>query len=57
MHTVIRSGEIQPNEWGTIKFEGGPYGSGASLLLVAAHPADAVWFVIDLLEFRDRFIE
>lgn len=40
MHTVIRSGEIEPNEWGTIKFEGEPYGSGASFFLVNNQPGE-----------------
>lgn len=38
MHTIIRSGEIQPTPGGTIRFEGAPHGSGVSLFLVNNEP-------------------
>jgi mannose-6-phosphate isomerase-like protein (cupin superfamily) len=38
MHRVIRSGELQPSPWGTVKFEGEPYGSGVSFFLVNNEP-------------------
>jgi mannose-6-phosphate isomerase-like protein (cupin superfamily) len=38
VHRVIRSGEIQPSPWGTVTFEGDPYGSGVSFFLVNNEP-------------------
>jgi mannose-6-phosphate isomerase-like protein (cupin superfamily) len=38
MHTVIRSGELQPSPGGTVTFEGEPYGSGVSFFLVNNEP-------------------
>jgi len=38
MYQVIRSGELQPNPGGTVKFEGAPYGSGVSFFLVNNEP-------------------
>jgi mannose-6-phosphate isomerase-like protein (cupin superfamily) len=38
MHTVVRSGEVQPSPGGTIAFEGEGYGSGVSLFLVHNEP-------------------
>ena len=34
MHTVIRSGEIQPSPGGTVRFEGEAYGSAVSFFHV-----------------------
>jgi len=38
MHTVIRSGELQPSAGGTVTFEGEPYGSAVSFFLVNNEP-------------------
>ncbi len=38
MHTVIRSGELQPSPGGTVSFEGEPYGGGVSVFLVNNEP-------------------
>jgi mannose-6-phosphate isomerase-like protein (cupin superfamily) len=38
MHTVIRSGELQPSAGGTVTFEGEPHGSGVSFFLVNNEP-------------------
>ena len=38
MHSVIRSGELRPSPWGTVKFEGESYGSGVSFFLVNNEP-------------------
>jgi mannose-6-phosphate isomerase-like protein (cupin superfamily) len=37
-HNVIRAGELEPNRWGTVTFEGEPHGSGASFFLVNNEP-------------------
>jgi mannose-6-phosphate isomerase-like protein (cupin superfamily) len=57
MHSVIRSGELQPRESGTIMFEGEAYGSGVSFFLVNTapgtgpglhrHPYSETWIVRD----------
>ena len=38
MHTIIRAGELPPSPGGTVTFEGEPYGSGVSLVLVNNEP-------------------
>jgi mannose-6-phosphate isomerase-like protein (cupin superfamily) len=38
MHTVIRSGKLQPTRAGTIQFEGESYGSAVSFFLVNNEP-------------------
>lgn len=55
MHTVIRSGEIQPSPGGTIRFEGQAYGSDISFFLVNnvpgagpglhQHPYSETWII------------
>jgi mannose-6-phosphate isomerase-like protein (cupin superfamily) len=40
MHSVIRSGEIEPAPNRTVKFEGEAYGSGVSFFLVDNEPGD-----------------
>lgn len=55
MYRVIRSGELPPNENGTVKFEGQAYGSGVSFYLVNnepgagpdlhTHPYSETWIV------------
>jgi len=37
-YRVIRSGELPPSPWGTVKFEGEPYGGGVSFFLVNNEP-------------------
>jgi mannose-6-phosphate isomerase-like protein (cupin superfamily) len=38
MHNVIRSGELEPDDEGTVTFEGKGYGSGVSFFLVDNEP-------------------
>ena len=38
MYSVIRSGDLQPSPWGTVKFEGESSGSGVSFFLVNNEP-------------------
>lgn len=38
MYSVIRSGEIRPSRWDTVRFEGESYGSGVSFFLVNNEP-------------------
>ncbi len=38
MHTVVRSGELEPSAGGTVTFEGEPHGSGVSFFLVNNEP-------------------
>jgi mannose-6-phosphate isomerase-like protein (cupin superfamily) len=38
MHTVIRSGDLDPSPGGTVAFEGYHYGSGVSFFLVNNQP-------------------
>jgi mannose-6-phosphate isomerase-like protein (cupin superfamily) len=38
MHSVIRSGDLQPSPGGTVTFEGEPHGSGVSFFLVNNEP-------------------
>ena len=55
MHTLIRSGEIEPSPGGTVTFEGEPHGSGVSFFLVDSvpgagpdlhrHPYSETWIV------------
>jgi mannose-6-phosphate isomerase-like protein (cupin superfamily) len=55
MHSVIRSGELQPSPGGTVTFQGEPYGSDVSCFLVNnepgagpdlhRHPYSETWFV------------
>jgi mannose-6-phosphate isomerase-like protein (cupin superfamily) len=55
MHSVIRSGEIEPSPGGTVTFEGEPHGSGVSFFLVHnvpgagpdlhRHPYSETWIV------------
>jgi mannose-6-phosphate isomerase-like protein (cupin superfamily) len=55
MHSVIRSGELQPSPGGTVTFEGEAYGSDISCFLVDnepgkgpdlhRHPYSETWFV------------
>ena len=40
MHSIIRSGEIQPSPGGTIKFEGQPYEGEVSFFLVYNCPGE-----------------
>jgi mannose-6-phosphate isomerase-like protein (cupin superfamily) len=40
MHSVIRSGDIQPAPNRTVKFEGEDFGSGVSFFLVDNEPGD-----------------
>lgn len=55
MYRIIRSGELKPSPTGTVTFEGSPYGSGVSFLLVNnvpgagpdlhKHPYSETWIV------------
>jgi mannose-6-phosphate isomerase-like protein (cupin superfamily) len=55
MHSVIRSGEIEPSPGGTVTFEGEAHGSGVSFFLVNnvpgagpdlhRHPYSETWIV------------
>ena len=40
MHSIIRSGEIQPSPSGTIKFEGQPFEGQVSFFLVKNRPGE-----------------
>jgi mannose-6-phosphate isomerase-like protein (cupin superfamily) len=55
VHSVIRSGELQPSPGGTVTFQGEPYGSDVSFFLVNnkpgagpdlhRHPYSETWIV------------
>jgi mannose-6-phosphate isomerase-like protein (cupin superfamily) len=40
MHSLIRSGELQPSPGGTVTFQGEPYGSAVSFFLVNNAPGE-----------------